>query len=183
MVVTDSKEWADKIRYLSTQAKDDPLEYIHGEIGYNYRLTNTQAAIGCAQLERLDEFIDAKRRIASGYEQELKNIPGIELIREESWSNSIWWLYTVLVDEDIYGIDSRILLKKLAELNIESRPLWQPMHLSPAHKDGRTFAEYPVAERLYKEALSLPCSVGLVDHQQERVIEAIRLQQRKNSSY
>jgi perosamine synthetase len=173
MLVTDRKEWADRARYLTTQAKDDTLEYIHGEVGYNYRLSNVQAAIGCAQLEQLDEFIAAKRRIASGYTEALAGIPGIHPMRQAEWAHSIWWLYTAIVDEAEYGIDCRMLLHNLEKCGIQSRPLWQPLHLSPAHADARP-AECPVAEQLYCRALSLPCSVGLEDDELREVVTAIR---------
>src|SRR5262249_45747226 len=77
MLVTDRKEWAVRSRYLTTQGKDDPLEYIHGTVAYNYRLTNLQAAVGVAQLEQLDDFIAAKHRIAARYEEALRNVPGL----------------------------------------------------------------------------------------------------------
>jgi perosamine synthetase len=82
-------------------------------------------------------------------------------------------MYTILVDEDAYGMDSRALLKKLAEARIQTRPLWQPAHLSPAHADAFAMP-CPVAERLKREAISLPCSVGLSDEQQQRVIDVVR---------
>ena len=172
MLVTDDKRLAEKARYLTTQAKDDPIEYIHNEIGYNYRLTNLQAALGCAQLEVLDEYIAAKRRIAAAYEAALSGVPGITLMRQAPWAESIWWLYTILVDEQRYGCGSRALLKRLGEAKIQARPLWQPCHQSPAHQGCQAY-HCEVAERLNRDGLSLPCSVGLHTYEQQRVIKAM----------
>jgi perosamine synthetase len=173
MLITDNLEWAQKARYLSTQAKDDPIEYIHSEVGYNYRLTNLQAAIGCAQLEQLDSFVAAKRAIAKIYWEELHAVPGISLPQEAPWASSSWWMYTILVDEPGFGSDSRQLLHSLALKGIQTRPLWQPIHLSVAHS-GHSTGALPIAERLYSRALSLPCSVGLSREQQARVVDEIR---------
>lgn len=98
MILSRREDWARRCKYLSTQAKDDPIEFVHGEVGYNYRLTNVLAALGCAQLERLDDFVEIKRRIAATYLRELPAIPGLECNREASWGRSIFWMFTVLVD-------------------------------------------------------------------------------------
>jgi len=172
MIVTNHESWAKRAKYLTTQAKDDPLEYIHNEIGYNYRLTNLQAALGCAQMEKLDEHIAAKRRIADTYQAAFADTAGITPMPQAAWASSIFWMYTVLVDEAEYGMDSRALLRKLEAAGIQSRPLWQPVHLSPAHA-GHAYA-CPVAEDLYRRALSLPCSVGLTAAQQAKVIEVVK---------
>ncbi|HEY9428674.1 MAG TPA: LegC family aminotransferase [Gemmatimonadaceae bacterium] len=173
MLVTDDEALAKRARHLTTQAKDDPIEYVHAEVGYNYRLTNVLAALGVAQMEVLDEYIEQKRAIAARYAEGLGDVPGITLMSEAPWARSVFWLYTVLVDERVYGMDSRALLRTLGERKIQSRPLWQPLHLSGAHR-GESTTECPVAERLNREALSLPCSVGLSESEQARVIEAIR---------
>jgi perosamine synthetase len=172
MVVTDRWEWAERASYLTTQAKDDPLEYIHGEIGYNYRLTNVQAALGCAQMEQLERYIEAKLRIAGAYSYALGEVSGIITMMEAPWASSVSWLNTVLIEEKVFGTDSRGLLKHLASSNIQARPLWQPLHMSPAHK-GAYSIDCPEAERLYLEALSLPSSVGLTKQDQGRVTAAI----------
>ncbi len=172
MIVTDDEQMAAKARYLTTQAKDDPVEYVHYEIGYNYRLTNIQAALGCAQLELLDEYLAAKRRIAETYREAFEAVPGIAPMPQAEWVESTFWLYTILVDEDVYGMDSRALLKKLGERKIQSRPLWQPIHLSKAHANSPK-ADCPVAERLNRMGLSIPSSVGLTAAEQAAVIEAI----------
>jgi perosamine synthetase len=172
MIVTSNEEWAQRARYLSTQAKDDPVEYIHKEIGYNYRLTNIQAAMGCAQMEQLGGYVAAKREIAERYFFSLRDVPGIVSMREASWARSTFWMYTVLIKEQEFGMNSRDLLRILAAQKIQCRPLWQPIHQSPAHAQRRA-AELPVSELLSKEALSLPCSVGLSEEAQRRVINQL----------
>ena len=172
MIVTDREDWAKKAKYLTTQAKDDPIEYIHGEIGFNYRLPNVLAAIGCAQIEQLASYVAKKRSIAAHYQQQLAGIRGLTPMRNASWAESTYWMYTVLVDPAEFGINSRQLLRILESQKIQTRPLWQPIHLSPAHAVMKA-RSLPVAEHLADHALSLPCSVSLSDYDQDRVIAAI----------
>ena len=173
MIVTDDSTRAAKARYLSTQAKDDPIEYVHNEIGFNYRLTNIQAALGCAQMEQLDERLAKKRAIAARYGSALQAVPGVSLMSEASWANSNFWMYTVLIDAKIYGEDSRALMRRLAREKIQSRPLWQPMHQSPACQSFQVRGG-EVADLLHRDALTLPCSAGLPLDDQDRVINAIQ---------
>jgi perosamine synthetase len=173
MLVTDDPALADTARYLTTQAKDDAIEYVHGAVGYNYRLTNVQAAIGVAQMERLDQLLGAKRRIAGRYAEGLRGVAGLEPMAEAAWARSAWWMYTVRIDERSFGMDSRALMRALEDRRIQTRPLWQPLPLSPAHADAVPRA-CPTAGDWNRRALSLPCSCGLTDGQQERVIEAVR---------
>jgi len=172
MIVTSNEEWARKAKYLTTQAKDDSIEYIHNEIGYNYRLTNIQAAIGCAQMEQLDAYVATKRQIADRYSLALRDVAGIVPMREASWARSTFWMYTVLIKEEKFGINSRQLLQSLADHKIQCRPLWQPIHQSPAHAPNCA-GELSVSEQLSKEALSLPCSVGLSEDAQRKVINQL----------
>ena len=172
MIVTDSEEWARRAKYLTTQAKDDEVEYIHGDVGYNYRLTNIQAAMGCAQMELLHEFVETKRRIAATYTKELSGVTGITTMPEPAYGFSTFWMYTILVDEASFGMSSRGLLAALARHQIQTRPLWQPLHRSPAHA-GAFRTECPVSEKLNRMALSLPCSAGLTGEQQAHVVEQI----------
>jgi perosamine synthetase len=172
MILTDSEAWAQKARYLTTQAKDDPLEYVHNEVGYNYRLSNIQAAMGVAQFEKLAEHVAAKRRIAAAYTEAFRDTPGLTPMREADWAFGIYWMYTILVDEERFGMTSRELLRSLDADRIQARPLWQPVHLSRAHQSGPRLP-CSVAERLNRDALSLPCSVGLTQEEQMCVIRAV----------
>lgn len=171
-ITTANAEWAAKAKYLTTQAKNDPVEFVHGEIGYNYRLTNIQAAMGCAQMEMLGEYIEKKAAIASRYERGLKGTAGITVMPQAPWAKSIFWLYTILVDQERFGMNARRVIKELETKGIQSRPLWQPMHQSPAHRGCEAF-HCEIADRIHARALSLPCSVGLTDSDQDYVIESL----------
>jgi len=173
MIVTNNNAWAQKAKYLTTQAKDDPLEYIHKEIGYNYRLTNVQAALGVAQLEQLDDYIAKKRHIAGRYTEAFKVIDGITPMAEAPWVESILWLYTILIDEKITGISSRQIIKALESKKIQSRPFWCPMHMLPVYRDMQAY-RVECTPRLYKQALSLPCSVGLEASELNQVVSLLQ---------
>jgi len=172
MIVTDNAEWSRKAKYLTTQAKDDPIEYVHREIGFNYRLTNVQAAMGCAQMEQLPHFIEVKRSIAETYRKGLAERAGITTMAQAPWARSIFWLNTILIDEKKYGMDSRALMKDLAQHGIQARPLWQPLHKSSAHLHAQS-AGGDVASQLNRQALSLPSSVGLRAEDLELVIRTV----------
>jgi perosamine synthetase len=144
---------------------------VHNAIGYNYRLTNVLAAMGCAQMEQLDDYIEAKRAIASRYKC-LTALRGISEPMEAEWAFSTHWMYTILVDEKKAGISSRALLKELETTKIQTRPLWQPIHRSPAHEQSTKIVCFN-SDLLYEQALSLPCSVGLLPSDQSKVIDAI----------
>jgi len=170
-IVTSNAEWAARAKYLTTQAKDDQVEFVHGEIGYNYRLTNIQAALGCAQIEMLPKYIANKLAIASRYEAGLKG-PGITVMPEAPWAESIFWLYTILVEEEQFGMSARAVLKELETRGVQTRPLWQPMHRSPVHRNCEAF-HCESSDWLHARALSLPCSVGLTEADQDHVIESL----------
>jgi perosamine synthetase len=172
MIVTNDPALAAKARYLSTQAKDDPIEYVHKETGFNYRLSNVQAALGCAQMELLDEFVAIKRGIAAEYAKAFAGVPGVTMMREASWARSIFWLNTVLIDADEYGEDSRALMKRLARRGIQARPLWQPLHRSEALSAVQSVGG-EVADDINRRALSLPSSVGMTLEQVQEVIAAV----------
>jgi perosamine synthetase len=167
MIVTDNKEYAARAKYLSTQAKDDSIEYIHNEVGFNYRLTNVQAAIGCAQMELLPTFIERKRHIANRYSELLSRVVGLKTMPRADWAEPVYWLYTILMDAS-----SRDCMRKLAKSSIQARPLWQPLHQSPVYKNLQVEGG-SVAENLNKRALSLPSSVSLTDAEIDEIVSAI----------
>ncbi|HVG01503.1 MAG TPA: LegC family aminotransferase [Nitrospira sp.] len=174
MLVTHDEAWARQAKYLTTQAKDDAIEYIHCRIGYNYRLTNLQAAVGCAQLEQLEHFVAFKRRLAARYRTAFDSLPQIQVMSEAPWATSSFWLSTVLLDPAMTNIDRRTLRKILAERHIETRPLWQPLHRSPAHRGAQSY-HCVVADQIQEQALSLPSSTNLTDAEQERVIDDLKM--------
>ncbi len=172
MLMTNNQQWADQARYLITQAKDDALEHIHHNIGYNYRLTNIQAAVGVAQLQQLENFIKIKQHIFEQYNKLFQDIPEIILPKVMPWAQPNYWLYTILIDSQRYGISSRELLNFLKKSHIQTRPLWHPLHTLIPFQD--CYAYYvEVAEELYRKALSLPSSVGLDEENLRRVAQAI----------
>jgi perosamine synthetase len=172
MLVTNDPALAAKAKYLSTQAKDDPVEYVHKQTGFNYRLSNVQAAMGCAQMELLAEYIEIKRHIAAEYAKAFADVPGVTMMSEAPWARSIFWLNTVLIDEDEFGEDSRALMKRLARRGIQARPLWQPLHRSEALA-GAQSAGGEVADDINRRALSLPSSIGMTPEQLQEVISAV----------
>jgi len=154
------------------------VEYVHGEVGFNYRMTNVLAAIGVAQMEQLENNVADKRATAMAYTRTLSRMPGIRCPEEPEGAFSTFWLYSILVDEKMAGTNSRALLRHLDGRGIQARPLWQPMHLSPAHR-GSYATDCAVAERLNRDGLSLPCSVGIPDSEIEHVISAIAMISRR----
>jgi len=172
MIVTDDEALANRARYLTNQAKDDPTEYLHSEIGYNYRLSNIHAALGVAQLERIDECVEKKRRVAAHYRDRLESLPGIECPREADWAVSSFWMYTVLVDGERFGMGSRDLMKVLQDHGIQTRPLWCPIHRLPPYRDCPAY-RVETADILYERGLSLPCSVGVTVEQMDRVVSCV----------
>ncbi len=172
MIVTDDEVLAKRAKYLTTTAKDDNVEFVHNEIGYNYRLANVLSALGVAQVEQLDAFLAKKRDVAAFYGRELATLDGIGLPRIASWAQPNHWLYTIRVDAKRFGKSSRELMAFLKTRGIETRPLWQVMHRSPAH--AASFAwQCEVADVLNAECLSIPCSVGITAEQLQRVAKAI----------
>ena len=172
MIVTSNPEWAARAKYLTTTAKDDSLEYIHGTTGFNYRMPNVLAALGCAQMELLPSYVDMKRGISRNYQQQLADVPGLHVFHESADVRSNYWLPTIEVDAALAGIEARDLLQKLADQGIQCRPFWQPMHASPAYRDYEAVL-VGVADQLYARCLSLPCSVTLRADQQQRITTAI----------
>lgn len=172
MVVTSSQSVADRIRYLTTQAKNDPVEYIHNEIGYNYRLTNVLAAIGVAQLEKLDEYVASRRSIQAYYREHIRH-PGIQWMQESSNSFSTCWLSTAVVDPERTGFSAVQLRNYLEASRIQARRLWQPMHLSPAHRDCQSVLT-GVADSLFATAISLPSTPGLSPESLDRICRTVR---------
>jgi perosamine synthetase len=172
-IVTDNPEWAARAKYLVTQAKDDPLEYVHHTIGFNYRMPSLNAALGCSQLGRIESHLEAKRRIVGRYAAGLYGMAGITLMPSAEWASPAWWLYTIRVDAPRYGHSSRELMRLLGTEGILTRPIFQPIHQSKAHAGTQAIGG-GVAERIVAEALSLPSSVGLSESDQARVIATIK---------
>ena len=183
MLVSNDPALAARARYLAAQAKDDPVEFVHGEVGFNYALSSLQAALGLAQLEQLEAFVARKRAIARRYAEALGEVAGLSFPAEASWARSSCWLSALRIDAGRFGCDRVALAAALRARGIETRPLWQPLHRSPAHAGAPLASERgcPVAEQLQREVLCLPCSTGLSEDDQREVIEAVRACARASS--
>jgi perosamine synthetase len=173
MLVTDNKALDRQARHLTTQAMTDLDERTQDIVGYNFRLTNLLAALGCAQLEQLEARLDARRHLAIRYHTGLQDLPGVFLLPTAEWAESACGPTTIRVDETVYGLNCAALQRRLNAVGIQTRPLRQPLHLSPAYQDCPA-ADCPVAERFYAECLTLPYSVGLTVADQDRVLAAIK---------
>lgn len=173
MIVTDDAKKAEYARYLSMQAKDDSLEYIHQEVGYNYRLSNLQAAVGIAQLEQLEVFIAQKRAIADAYKSELGQIDEITLMPTPTDCEPTYWLYTVLLRQGTTAEQRKDLIARLRREGIEARPLWHSIHSLTPYQKCQAF-QIRHAIDLYCRGVSLPSSVGLTTEQIGRCVEAVR---------
>jgi perosamine synthetase len=173
MVVTGSAALAARARYLTTQAKDDEVEYIHHDVGFNYRLTNLQAAVGLAQLEQLDAFVARKRVIARTYERLLGGHDGLTLMPRPANVEPTSWLYTVLLPSGTTVATRKAVVNRLGARGIEARPLWHPVHgLAPYR--GCQALEIACSPELYARAVSLPSSVGVTEAELERCGAALR---------
>ena len=173
MLLTDDEDLADRVRYLATQARQPVAHYEHTEIGYNYRLSNLLAALGRAQLSRLDDMIERRHRWRDEYRALFDDVEGVTIFGGEDDADDNAWLTAVLVDEAVAGWSASELSAHLGTHDIESRPLWKPMHLQPVFADAPA-AVTGVAERFFRTGITLPSGSALSDEQMQRVQSLIR---------
>jgi perosamine synthetase len=171
MVLTRDEGLAARVRALTTQARSDPLEWVHDEVAFNYRLTNIQAALGAAQLEQLEEFLELKRRTAAHYQAALAVLDGVTVFHEAAWARSSYWMPAVLLDRRRCP-DVRALIRDLNAEGIQLRPVWHPLHRQPPFRGART-GPIEVADRLWDRGVLLPCSVGITADERQTVVEAL----------
>lgn len=174
MVITNVLELAEKARYLKNLAFSKDRRFLHGDLGFNYRMTNVQAAIGLAQLEKIEEYVDRRRKNAWFYNTLLEDVPGITLPVEKQWAKNVYWMYAILV-EDNFGVGRDDLMVRLAERGIETRPFFVPMNRQPVFRKMGLFdnERYPVAEEISEKGLYLPSGSGLRQEQIEYVCSQI----------
>jgi dTDP-4-amino-4,6-dideoxygalactose transaminase len=172
MVLTDDASFADRVRYLSTQARQPTLHYEHTEIGYNYRLSNVLAALGLAQLERLDAMISRRRALRERYARIFADVNGVRIFQRDGDEADNCWLSAVLVDPRTAGWEVDDLRIALAEHDIESRPLWKPMHQQPVFAGARSFLN-GAADHLFATGLTLPSGSALAPAQCEQVMTVV----------
>lgn len=172
MLVSEDNDLIEKAKFLSQQARDLAPHYEHSQIGYNYRMSNILAAIGRGQLKVLDERIAAKRKIFDFYQGGLGDVPGIELMPEAPYGLSNRWLSVILIKPEKFGVDRETVRLALEQENIESRPIWKPMHLQPVFKVSSCIGG-EVAEVLFNTGLCLPSGTALTEKDLSRIIRVI----------
>jgi dTDP-4-amino-4,6-dideoxygalactose transaminase len=173
MLVTEDGVIAAKARFLATQARDPAPHYQHSEMGYNYRLSNVLAGIGRGQLQVLPERVAARRHNFEVYRQALEALPGLTFMPEASFGTSTRWLSCLTLDPQLSGITCEQLRLALAQEQIESRPVWKPLHLQPMFQDCEVVGG-EVAENLFAQGLCLPSGSSLSDADRDRVIRGIQ---------
>lgn len=168
MIITNDAGIAKRAKHLTTQAKADPFEYYHDEIGYNYRLVNVAAAMGVAQMEQLPAFLQRKREIIGFYKDALKDVGDISFQEVSDDVSPNWWMPT------LFSSRQKDLLKALNEAKLQSRPFWVPMNQLPMFKDDIYFHHNNRSDHLYRNCLSIPCSTYITNSELESVADVIR---------
>jgi perosamine synthetase len=174
MVLTDDDDLADRLRLLRNLAFRRDRRFLHDELGFNFRMTNIQAALGVAQLERIDDVVQRKKEIAARYRAGLEGIDGLQLPAEKPWARSVYWMYGVVLASG--RPDAAAFAANLAAAGVETRPFFLGMHRQPALLQRGLFDSegYPVADRLADKGLYLPSGVGLTNEQVDLVTSVIR---------
>lgn len=173
MVVTDDDETAKLARLLHGQGMDPNRRYWHPIIGYNYRMMNLPAAIGLAQLENIDRQIDLRLKVARQYIESLQDLPGLTFQTEQPWARHVYWMFSVVLDPQKW-LERDLMMAKLSEQGIETRPVFYPAHTMPPYADSVVGEKFPIAENLSNNGISLPTWAGLSEDDVERVCRALK---------
>ena len=177
-LLTDDAEMAGRARYLATQARQPVLHYEHTEVGYNYRLSNLLAALGRAQLARLDPMIERRRQIRLAYRSLFAFVPGVQVFGGPDGSDGEgrdrdnFWLTSILVDPDVSGWRGSELIRILGEADIEARPLWKPMHAQPVFASAASYLD-GTSDLLFEQGVSLPSGSAMTAEQLGLVFRVI----------
>jgi perosamine synthetase len=180
MVTTNDEELARLGRRLRDHAFSDERHFWHKYLGFNYRMTNLQAAVGLAQTERLEEFVEIRRVNAARYTRRLARVPGLTLPVERPWARNVYWMYGVLV-EDAFGISRDELRRRLARRGIETRTFFIPIHVQPIYYELYKGLRYPVAEELCRRGLYLPSGATLTEAEIAYICDAVREAREENA--
>lgn len=172
MCTTNSPALADRLRSLRNLAFTTP-RFLHHEVGFNYRMTNLQAAVGVAQMERLDTNVAGKRALAAAYTQSLRDLDGLDLPTEQSWAKNVYWMYAVAVNGR-FAMNRDQFMKFLSKHGIDTRTMFCPMNIQPALRRSMRYVACPIAERLWRDGLYLPSSVDIAPEDFAKVIGTIR---------
>jgi len=170
MIVSKDNKQLKHIKYISTQAKDDTLNYIHNEIGYNYRMTNLQAALGVAQLEQLEQFIEVKERNYRLYKEKISEIKGIEILGFRKGIRSNYWFYSLMLKDT--RIERNEFIRELSNYNIQTRPIWGLIHKQKPYENMQSY-NIEKAEYYINNIINIPCSSNLNKAQIEKVIKCL----------
>jgi perosamine synthetase len=173
MIVARSPELLARAKYFTTQAKDDDLHYVHDAVGYNYRLTAIQAAMGLAQLEQLPGFIETKRKRYLQYREHIERIPGLSLLGVPPYCDSNYWFYSLVIDQKVYGVGRDALLQRFEAARVQARPIWKLNHTQKPYLENQAY-QIEKAPHYFDSILNIPCSVGLTDEEMERVLGVLR---------
>jgi pyridoxal phosphate-dependent aminotransferase EpsN len=173
MLVSRDTAWVEKARFWSQQARDPGCSYEHSDIGYNYRMSNVLAGIGRGQLEVLDLRVRQRRAIAFRYRDAFNDLPGIQFMPQASYGLHTNWLSCFLIDEEEFGCSRNQLIKALNQADVESRPVWKPMHLQPLYAGSQCYGG-AVAQDLFQRGICLPSSSSLTEEDQLYVIHSVR---------
>ncbi len=173
MLLTDNPEWDERARWLRDHGMSKEKRYWHPVIGFNYRLTNLQAALGVAQLEQIDDIIARKRRNAALYSELLRDVPGITLPPEAPWAKNVYWMYSILIEDD-FGMSRDEVMAGLKARDIDSRPFFYPIHTMPPYIEHAKGEVLPVATEISRKGINLPSSATLTPEQIAQVVNAIK---------
>jgi len=175
MVLTDDTTLAEKVRSLRNLCFQPNRRFYHEELGFNFRLTNLQAALGLAQVERIEEIIARKRWIGQEYNHRLAGLEGLQLPAEEPWARNVYWMYGVVLSEET-GMDATVFAQRLKAQGIETRPFFLGLHEQPVFHQRELFLRerYPVAERIARQGLYLPSGLALTTEQISQVCDAVQ---------
>jgi dTDP-4-amino-4,6-dideoxygalactose transaminase len=173
MLVSNDEALIERARYLATQARDPAPHYEHSEIGFNYRLSNLLAAVGCGQLEDLDRKVERRRAIKRRYRAALDGLPGVGFMPDAPYGEPSNWLTVLTLEPGMAAADPAEIRVRLEALDIEARPGWKPMHIQPVYKDAPIIGG-SVAETIFATSICLPSGSSLSDDDQQRVIDALR---------
>jgi perosamine synthetase len=174
MVVTNNGAFADRLRSLRNLCFRPERRFLHTEIGHNYRLTNLQAALGVAQVERIHLHLEKKKWMAQSYAERLADVAGISLPVERAWAKNVYWMYGLVLDDDV-PFDAKEFAVRLRGLGVDTRPFFLGMHEQPVLRERGLFAgeTYPASERVARRGLYLPSGLTLTEMQVERVSDAV----------
>jgi len=174
MLVVDDDRLAERARRLRNLGFQPGRRFLHAELGFNYRLTNMQAALGLAQVERMDELVARKRRMGLAYTERLSEVAGLELQVQQPWARSVYWMFGLVLSEET-GLDAEQFAARLKASGVETRPFFLGMHEQPVLREQGLFAgeTYPVAERIARQGLYLPSGLALNEDQIDQVSEAV----------